>query len=114
MLATGGGVWGFPPQAAIQGSRGILITVFSSVMVSKTGAGDHGDRDARKRVLEDVFEGAVVEQVFHLDVEPDRSHGAHAGPGVEEQLAGDEGGVEGVPRQRGGGAPLPGTLRADA
>src|ERR1700682_2131283 len=114
MLASGGGGWYFPPQAAIKASRAILFTVFSSVMVSKTGAGDHGDREARKRVLEDVFEGAVVEQVFHLDVEPDRSYGAHAGSGVEEQLAVDEGRVEGVPRQRGVEAHLPVTFEAVA
>src|SRR6266446_2964858 len=114
MLATGGGAWYFPPQAAIKASRAILFMVFSSVMVSKPGAGDHGDREARKRVLEDVFESAVVEQVLDLDVEPDRSHGAHAGSGVEEQLAADEGGVEGVSRQRGGEAYLPVTFDAVA
>src|SRR5882724_10035555 len=102
MLATGGGAWYFPPQAAIKASRAILFMVFSSVMVSKPGAGDHGDREARKRVLEDVFEGAVVQQVLDLDVEPDRSYGAHAGSGVEEQRGAEEGGVEGVPGRRGG------------
>src|SRR6267142_4993498 len=107
MLATGGGAWYFPPQAAIKASRAILFTVFSSVMVSKTGAGDHGDREARKRVLEDVFEGAVVEQVLDLDVEPDRSDGAYAGSGVEQHRGADEGCVEAVPRQRGGEAHLP-------
>src|SRR6267142_1606230 len=107
MLATGGGAWYFPPQAAIKASRAILFTVFSSVMVSQPGTCDHGDREARKRVLENVFEGAVVEEVLDLDVEPDRSYGADAGPGVEEQRTADEGRVEGVPRQRGGKAHLP-------
>src|SRR5712664_2712428 len=114
MLATGGGAWYFPPQAAIKVSRAILFTVFSSMLESKSGAGNHGDREARNRVLEDVFEGAVVEQVLDLDVEPDWSDGAHACPGVEEQRAVDEGRVEGVPRQRGGEAHLPVTFDAVA
>jgi len=38
--------------------------------------------ESRKRVLENVFEGAVVEQVLDFEVEPDRSYGADAGAGV--------------------------------
>src|SRR5205823_5727862 len=74
MLATGGGAWYLPPQAAAtRSSRAVFFTAFSSWVGSEPGARDQRDREARKRVLEEVFVRALVEQVLRLDVDPERS-----------------------------------------
>src|SRR5437660_3709005 len=104
MLATGGGAWYFPPQAATRSSRAVLFTAFSFSVASEPGARDQRDREPRKRVLEEVFVRALVEQVLRLDVHPERSGCADADAGIEQQLAVDEGRVEGVARDRGGEA----------
>src|SRR3989442_1645490 len=101
MLATGGGAWYVPPQAATRSSRTILFTALSFWTVSEPGARDQRDREARKGVLEEVFVRALVEQVLRLDVDPERAGCAHADAGIEQQLAVDESGVEGVARDRG-------------
>src|SRR5438445_8863474 len=101
MLATGGGAWDLPPHAATRSSRAVLFTVFSFSVASEPGARDQRDREARKRVLEEVFVRALVEQVLRLDVDPERSGCAHADAGIEQQLAVDESGVECVARDRG-------------
>src|SRR5258707_8535744 len=102
MLATGGGAWYLPPQAAIRRSR--RGSVFMEVSLggdSEPRPRDHRDREARQRVLEDVFVGAFVEQVLGLDVDPEGAGCADAHARVQEQLRPDERGLERVARDLG-------------
>ena len=65
-----------------------------------------GERQSGQRVLEEVFVGAVVEQVLGLDVEPDGAGDASADAGVEQKLSGQGSGVEVVAGHRRGGVPF--------
>ena len=67
---------------------------------------DDGEREARERVLEEVFERAIVEEVLGLDVDPERAGDARPEAGVEDELAAEQGGVVEVARHRRGDAHL--------
>ena len=65
---------------------------------SESHPGDRDDGQPGQRVLEKVLHGAVVEQVLRLDVDPQGSGDARPRSGVDEQLGGEERGVELVAR----------------
>src|SRR5207237_10783848 len=59
-----------------------------------------------ERVLEDVMERLVVEEVADREMDPERARGAHAEPGVEDELGALVRGIVGVARKRAGVAAL--------
>src|SRR4051812_6052270 len=93
-VPASGGAWNSPAQAVSRASRAIFF--IGSSIGSQPGARDHGDREPGKRVLEEVFVRAVVEEVLRLDVDPERPGGPHARAGVHQELAADERRLEGV------------------
>src|SRR5213082_1644095 len=103
MLATGGGARYLPPQAATA-SRSAIIIFIDFLLCSEAGTRGDRERESGQRVLEEVFEGAVVEQVLRLEIEPERPDGPHADAGIEQQLGREQGGVVIVARHRRGEA----------
>src|SRR2546426_36506 len=68
----------------------------------ETGPRGRLERGPRERVLEEVLLGAVVEQVAHFDVDPERPGHAQAGACIDADLGGQVGGAVRVPRRRRG------------
>src|SRR5690349_6300460 len=98
------GALGFPPQAASTARMGMMRFIGGCLL--KPDARDHRDRAPRQRVLEEVLEGLVVEEVLDFEVEPERPGGAGAGAGVEDELRGQAGRAVVVSRRRRGEAAL--------
>src|SRR5438067_11874090 len=71
-------------------------------LLSQAGQDDRGERKPGERVLEEVLQPAVVEEVLRLEVEPHGAGDARAGSGIDEQLRRQEGRIELVARYRGG------------
>src|ERR1700737_3004094 len=63
----------------------------------ETGPRGRLERGPRERVLEEVLLGAVVEQVAHFDVDPERPGHAQAGACIDADLGGQLGGAVRVP-----------------
>ena len=57
-----------------------LLLRFEVRSKSEAGARDRGERHARQRVLKEVLLALFVEEVLHLEIDPERTGNTHAGP----------------------------------
>src|SRR5437870_6044321 len=88
MFGTAGGALNRPPQAARR-STAKITRFMGALLRSEPGARDQRDRAAWQRVVEEVLEGLVVEEVSGFELDPEGPHRPDAGACVEQELCPD-------------------------